>query len=168
MQLHFWTVCADEQVFIYSHRQFLQPGKWYRFQTDLSPSSLNWKHWPIEKTLHSYYKQHKCNLFSYSVLSYPMLSQRIVYFTNWQWLTSKGLLVALATPWTSLLLVLDPLLTCGPAPRRCCSTLKASPSPVFAAADCITTAEWTRLLVLARRISPTDSQEKADGYGAIH
>lgn len=50
-------------------------------------------------------------------------------------LTSKGSAVALATPCTSLLVVFEPLLTCGPAPSRCCRTAKASASLVPAAAD---------------------------------
>lgn len=69
-------------------------------------------------------------------------------------LTSKGSAVALVTPWTSLLVVFEPLLTCGPAPSTCCRTPKASASLVPAAADWLTTAEWTKLLVLPRRTSP--------------
>lgn len=82
---------------------------------------------------------------------------------NKQSLTSKGSAVALATPWTSLLETQDPLFTCGPAPSKCCSTLKARASLVLAAADWLTTAEWTRLLVLGIRISPEEKQEETAG-----
>lgn len=70
--------------------------------------------------------------------------------------TSKGSAVALATPWTSLLETAAPLLTFGAAPSRCCSTLKARASPLPAAADSLTTAVWTRLLVPGSRASPAD------------
>lgn len=73
-------------------------------------------------------------------------------------LTSNGSAVALATPWTSLLVAHEPLFTCGPAPSTCCRTLKARASLEPAAADSATTAEWTKLLVPARRISPGERQ----------
>lgn len=85
------------------------------------------------------------------------------YFTyfktkNWQPLTSKGLTVALETLFISLLL-LDPRFTCGPVPSKCCSTPKARASAVPATADWLTTAEWTRLLVLDTRMSPGDTKQ---------
>lgn len=76
--------------------------------------------------------------------------------TKWLPPTSKGSAVALATPWNSLPEPPEPLLMCRPAPRTCCSTLNARASPVPAAADWLTTAEWTRPLRLDRRTSPVD------------
>lgn len=78
-------------------------------------------------------------------------------------LTSNGSAVALATPCTSLLVAHEPLFTCGPAPSSCCRTLKARASLEPAAADSATTAEWTKPLVLARRISPGGRQRKHEG-----
>lgn len=83
---------------------------------------------------------------------------KMFYKFKYQLLTSKGSAVALATPWTSLLEALEPLLTCGPAPSKCCSTLKARASLVPAAADWLTMAEWTKLLLLGRRISPGEEE----------
>lgn len=77
-------------------------------------------------------------------------------------LTSNGSAVALATPWTSLLVAHEPLFTCGPAPSTCCRTLKARASLEPAAADSATTAEWTKLLLPDRRISPGEGQNRDD------
>lgn len=174
-----WTVCADNQTPVmtvgHSHHQQLHPVRWCRPQTDQSQSSLHWKHWPVQRKKKKKWK--KCftgtvaimiyifHIFWFSMLqepqhiaSSPMLNQSRpvvqVYITNWQPLTSKGSAVALATPWTSLLVVHEPLLTCGPAPSTCCRTLKARASLVPAAADSLTTAEWAKLPALARRMSP--------------
>ena len=54
----------------------------------------------------------------------------------------------------------EPLLMYGPAPSTCCRTLKARASPLPDAADWLTTIEWTRLLVLGRRISPGRRQNR--------
>lgn len=96
----------------------------------------------------------------------PMLSQSravlVVYMAKWETLTSNGSAVALAQPWISLLVAHEPLLTSGPAPRICCRTLKARASLLPPTADWLTTAEWTKLLVLARRISPEERQQMTE------
>ena len=75
-------------------------------------------------------------------------------------LTSNGCVVALATPWYSLLVTLLPLLISGPAPKTCCRTLKAFASALPTAAPSVTTAAWTRLWPFCSRISPEYSNRE--------
>ena len=81
--------------------------------------------------------------------------------------TSKGSAVALATPWKSLEVGLEPLLMCGPAPRTCCSTEKAIASSVPTAAPSDTTTECTRLDPFCTRTSPREKKERKQGETSL-
>lgn len=64
-------------------------------------------------------------------------------------------MVALAIPWLSLLVTLEPLFTCGPAPRILCSTLKAFASALPATPPSLVISECTRSSLFCTRSSPT-------------
>lgn len=70
-------------------------------------------------------------------------------------LTSKGCVVALAIPWLILLVMLEPLFTCGPAPRILCNTLKALASVLPVTPPSLAISAWTRLSLVCTRSSPT-------------
>ncbi len=58
-------------------------------------------------------------------------------------LTSKGWAVTFEMAWLSLLVVLEPLLTWGPAPSTCCSMLNAVASADVALTPSLATTAWT-------------------------
>lgn len=126
--------------------------RWYILQRVLSQNKKHWKHWPVRNanTIKSIVTSKQSTIPHESVRTDK--------------LTSNGCVVALAMPWLSLLVMLDPLLTCGPAPRTLCNTLKALASDEPITAPSHATNAWTRAPPLCVRISPAHKPQRFNIY----